>query len=240
MLSSGKHSTHRPMSVWQIIFHWSIRTIVLVCAVIWFRLRIVGLSQVPKSGGVLVVANHISYLDPPLVGISIPRRVRVIAKIELFQGKSCLSKLLAWVIIGLGAVALHRSSPKAAFEYTLDLLKNGETIMMFPEGKRSDTPRMERCRSGAVKAAIISGCHIVPAVIVGSHRALPKGCKFPRPSQIRIVFGAPYRISYRANLGETIPRDVLKREVRRLAWRIRAMLPEELQPSKKDMRAWYD
>ena len=239
-MSSGEHPTHRPMSVWQIIFYWSARAVLWVGAIIWFRLWIVGLAHFPRSGGVLVVANHRSYLDPALLGIAIPRMVRIMAKIELFQGRSWVGRGFASLITWLGAFAVHRNDPKAAFEYTVGLLQQGHTIMMFPEGTRSETSRMERCKSGAIRAAILSGCTIVPTVIIGTHRALPKGGKFPWPCQIRIIFGAPYQIDYRAELGEIIPQDVLKKEVRNLAWRLRSLLPEELQPTIADMRAWYD
>lgn len=239
-MSSGTHPTHRPMSVGQIAFHWSARAILWVCAVIWFRLWAVGLSNFPKSGGILVVANHTSYLDPPLIGVSIPKKVRIMAKIELFQGQGWKGRLLALFITWLGAVAVRRDDPRTAFEYTVSLLQRGETIMLFPEGTRSDTPRMERCKSGAVRAAILSGCYLMPTAIIGTHRAMPKGRAFPRPLQVKVVFGTPYRIEYRANLGDAIPREVLNKEVRSLAWKIRALLPSDLQPTTDMMRAWYD
>lgn len=239
MSQSGEHHTHRPLSVWQVMFYWSTRAILWVCAVVVFRLWITGLWSFPKSGGVLVVANHPSYLDPPMIGISIPRQTRIMAKIELFQGKSPVGRAFAKIITWLGAFAVARNDPQAAFEYAVGLLSEGATMLMFAEGKRSETPQMNQIKSGPIRAAIFSGCWIVPTAVIGTHRAMPKGQKLPLPVNIRVVFGTPYRIDHRAKLGETIHREVLQREVRDLAWKMRSMLPVKLQPSVEQMRLWY-
>jgi len=157
-------------------------------AALWFRFRSVGRENVPADGPVLLVSNHQSHLDPVLVGIACPRQMRFLARHSLFFWP------LSWLIRSLGAVPIDRErGGLGGIKATLQLLKENEAVLAFPEGTRTRDGQLQSFMPGFCALARRSGATIVPVAIDGAYAAMPRGSHFPRPQSIRLGFAAPIR-----------------------------------------------
>jgi 1-acyl-sn-glycerol-3-phosphate acyltransferase len=151
---------------------------------VWFRYRFSGKSHVPLTGPVLLVSNHQSHLDPVLVGIACPRQLKYLARQGLFFWP------FSWWIRWLGAVPIDREKGSiAGIRTTLQLLKNGEAVVVFPEGSRTPDGKMHPLLPGFCLLARRSGATIVPVAIDGAFHAMPRGSAFARPARISLAFG---------------------------------------------------
>lgn len=169
------------------MFYVIARAILRVILKIGFKARVEGESNVPSEGPVILVANHLSMLDPIVLGCAIPRPVRFMAKHELFS-----NRLFAWVLTSLGAFPVRRGqADREAFHKALEVLLKGQVLGIFPEGTRSLTGRLQAPYSGAVILAEKTGAPIVPVGIVGTDKILRKGAVLPRPGRISVRVGRP-------------------------------------------------
>lgn len=149
--------------------------------VLW-RARAFGTQNVPRSGPLIVACNHRSYLDPPVMGSFCPRRIRYMAKKELFE-----IPVLGGMIRALGAYPVDRGgSATAAIKRSLQVLEGGGAIGIFPEGTRNRDGAVA-AQTGVALLASLASAPVVPAYIRGSDRALRLG-------RIDVAFGAPLRL----------------------------------------------
>jgi 1-acyl-sn-glycerol-3-phosphate acyltransferase len=158
---------------------------------VWFRLSVTGAHRVPREGPVLLAANHLSVLDPALIGSVMPRELDYMAKTELFQIPA-----FGGLIRRLNAHPVDRTgSDSAALRLALRLLHGGRAVLVFPEGTRGTEGKLQEARAGAGMLATLSGAPVVPVYIQGSGRALPRGAAVPRPTRVRVTVGSPLRFS---------------------------------------------
>lgn len=151
------------------------------------RLSIKGREHLPREGGVLVVANHQSFLDIPIIATAVPRHVAFVARDSLAD-----SRALAFVMRESGAILLKRGqADRSAIRAILMHLEAGDCVAVFPEGTRSRDGRLGEFRGGALLAARKAGVPLIPAAIDGALNALPRGASVPRPKKIRVTFGPP-------------------------------------------------
>ncbi len=152
-----------------------------------FALRVEGTDHVPWKGAAILAANHVSFLDSVVVGISAPRSVHFMAKRELFG-----NPLAKWFLSSLHAFPVSREhiSP-STLRRTLALLEAGEAVVIFPEGGRGDGRRMRPIRPGIGLIAARSGAPVIPVGHSGTERALPRGARFIRRAPLRVRFGPP-------------------------------------------------
>jgi len=123
-----------------------------------------GVEHMPATGGVVLVSNHLSWLDPWLLGVHFPRPLLFLAKEELFAFKP-----LGWYLQKAGTFPIRRGeSDRNALRYAETLLRDGNVVMVFPEGHRSDSGGAQAPRAGAVLLAARSGTPILPVGIAGS------------------------------------------------------------------------
>lgn len=164
-----------------------LRPIVLAFMRLYFRLESRGHEHVPRQGPVLLVANHSSALDPPLVGGACPRPLSFLAKAQLFD-----IPLFGALIRRLNARPLRREGADAsALRTALRLLEEGAALLVFPEGTRGPEGTLRAPKAGAAMLAVLGGVPVVPVFISGSGRALPKGRRLPQPVKVRVTFGPP-------------------------------------------------
>jgi 1-acyl-sn-glycerol-3-phosphate acyltransferase len=151
----------------------------------WFGLRVRGAEHIPSSGPALIVSNHQSILDPPLIGGATGRQIYFLAKAELFR-----IPIFGPLIRALHARPVRRegSDPRALRTAAL-LLKEGKALLVFPEGTRSLDGRLGEGKPGVGMLAVTSGAPVVPAYVSGTLEALPKGAVWPRRSQVSVSFG---------------------------------------------------
>lgn len=170
-------------------FVWYLsKYVVLTFSKLWFRLRIEGVDNVPKTGAVLVVANHTSYLDPPMIGITGRRWVGFLAQAGLAKVGP-----LRWWLGQVGVTLIDRDAPsKDAMRLVADCLASGEVVGLFPEGTRSKDGAVGPFRTGVEFLVRRSGAPVVPIGIDGAFRAFPRGAWFPRPTKIVVRCGEPW------------------------------------------------
>ena len=164
-----------------------LRYLLRVGAVLIYRIRFTGRENIPLTGGVLLVSNHQSHLDPPLVGIGVTRRMNFLARQSLFHFAP-----FRWLINSLDAIPLDREGIGiSGMKESLRRLKRGEMLMIFPEGTRSHDGRIGRFMPGFTALAVRSGAAIQPAAIDGAFQAWPRSRTFPRLGRIRVHYGRP-------------------------------------------------
>ena len=129
---------------------------------IMFKFSIEGRENIPKDRNYIVVSNHTSYLDPPILGVSMTEPLTYMAKEELFHFKP-----FGWLIKKLGAFPVNRSGGDiGAVKTALKLLKNGHRMVIFPEGGRSKKKgELRHGKSGAVMLAAKTGVGLLPVGI---------------------------------------------------------------------------
>lgn len=172
-----------------------------------FRFRVVGAHNVPLDGGVVIAANHISNLDPPLLGVATPRPVSYMAKKDLFA-----IPVLGFVITHLYAFRVDREAGgTAALRAALRMLKEGRCVGIFPEGGRNVTGTNQE-KAGAAFLAAASGAPVVPAAIVGSRRLRLRG-------RVTVVFGEPLHVVRNRKSDD----DDLEKGAAQIMQRIRAL-----------------
>jgi 1-acyl-sn-glycerol-3-phosphate acyltransferase len=148
-----------------------------------------GKENVPQ-GSVIIICNHLSMVDPFIVGYAAGRRVNFMAKEELFR-----TPVVGWFIRRFGAFPVDRTRrDPASLRTALSVLKAGEPLGMFPEGTRSTSGSMLEFRTGALRLASRTRSPIVPAAVINTENAMPPG-KFIRPARIAIHFGPPIEVN---------------------------------------------
>ncbi|GAB6182195.1 lysophospholipid acyltransferase family protein [Desulfotomaculum defluvii] len=146
------------------MFYILLRFIIRHILLFWRRWKIVGLENLPVDGGVLVVSNHVSNLDPVVVGCALTRRIHFMAKIELFR-----IPILNTIITLLGAFPIDREkSDRNAIRKALEHLKNGNVVGIFPEGTRSKTGELQKAHVGAAMLAVKGDVPILPVALIGT------------------------------------------------------------------------
>ncbi|MCC6485759.1 MAG: 1-acyl-sn-glycerol-3-phosphate acyltransferase [Armatimonadetes bacterium] len=163
---------------------------------IFFRLfgswRITGHENIPESGPVIIISNHVSYLDPPLMGSAVKRPVAYMAKRELFTQ----SRALAWVCRKLEAYPVRQGmADREALRQTYDRLNKGWMVGIFPEGHRSDSGDLQEFQPGMAVIALKSRAPVVPCGFCGTHEMLPPHAKIIHRSHIEVQFGPPLDLS---------------------------------------------
>lgn len=154
-----------------------------------FRGDVVGLENLPPSGGFLLAANHASHLDPFIVGSQLPRQVTFFARKTLWT-----PGLPSWWLNSVGVIPVDRDggSDVTAIKRVLNALKLQKIIIMFPEGTRSKDGQLHAPKPGVGLFACRAQVPVVPARIFGSFEALGKGGKVPRfGTRVTVVYGAP-------------------------------------------------
>jgi 1-acyl-sn-glycerol-3-phosphate acyltransferase len=153
-----------------------------------YRLRVRGKENLPSSGGFVLTCNHVSSFDPWPLGLPLwPKRwLRFMAKSELYWWP------LRYIIDGAGAFKVRRGQADIeAIETAVRLARDGETVVMFPEGTRRTKGLVKkheaRPRTGAARIALQADVPLVPAAVAGTDRLLRFG-------RLRVAYGAPVEI----------------------------------------------
>jgi 1-acyl-sn-glycerol-3-phosphate acyltransferase len=153
-----------------------------------FQYRAYGQENIIEEGPAIMAANHQSYFDPPLVGITCKNELYYLARKTLFE-----KKLLGPIISRVNALPVDLSrGDLAAFRSILKLLQEGHRTVIFPEGTRSLTGQIQKARPGIGMIIARTLAPVVPMRIFGSFEAWPKGGKI-KPHPITVVVGKPIR-----------------------------------------------
>lgn len=191
----------------------------------YFHWRVFHPERVPLTGPVILASNHLSFLDPPLVGSGLRRPINYLARKTLFRYPGVGALLRSW-----NAVPVDRDGGSAAgLKEILDRLKRGGAIIMFPEGTRSLDGRLQPAHSGIGLAIIKSAAPVVPVRVFGTFEAYGKGVRFPRPHGVRVKYGEPMDFAALRAEAKTCSKDRLKQIYQETADELMAAIAR-LQP----------
>ena len=164
------------------MWYWIFKYFFLVLLRIFFRFKIEGLSNLPQNSNFIIVANHVSYLDPLCIMAGSPRRIHCIVARYLYN-----VFIVGWFLKSIGTIPSGRSSTKA-FEF----LMQNKNVGIFPEGKISANGELDEFKRGAALLAKKTGRPVVPCAVLGTFQALPWGTKWIKLfTPIKIKFGKP-------------------------------------------------
>lgn len=172
------------MNIW---FYGMVRRVLWLFFRIMFRFQSFGLEHIPREGGCILVANHVSFLDPPLIGGAVRRPLRFIARNTLLR-----AGFLQWFFPRIGVITIDRDKGDiAALRKAIQIVQAGNMLCLFPEGTRSPNGELQPAKGGI--GFLVSKCAVpvVPVYIQGTYEAWPKGAKRMRPGKIRLFFGSP-------------------------------------------------
>lgn len=156
-----------------------LRLIAVLLVKSWFSFSVIGKENIPDKAGV-IVANHVSMLDPIVLGVAVSRPVHFMAKAELFK-----NRLLNWFFRKLHAFPVRRGgADRSAIRTALEVLYSGELLGIFPEGTRNKGEDLLPLHSGAALLATRAQAPIVPVLIRGTH-------KFRFRQKIDVIIGQP-------------------------------------------------
>jgi len=168
--------------------YWISRFGVLLALKLKYRLDIKGHENIPLQGGAVLVANHCSYLDPPVMASCSPKRiVHFMARDTLFS-----SRLAKWFFLETGVIPLNRTRGDfGALRQAISTLKEGKVIGLFPEGTRSLDGQIHEAKGGIGFLIAKGSVPVVPIYIEGTHKAFPKGASKLRSARLSVRVGKP-------------------------------------------------
>lgn len=202
------------------ILYWATWVVVRMVATVLFRLKVSGQHHIPKTGGVLIAANHASYLDIPILGCGVPRRASYMGRMDLFPGPAGrLMRYLGWIPIRRERV------DRGGFEEAISRIKAGEAVIIYPEGSRTEDGRLQPGKPGVGMIVAATGCPVIPAHLAGTFDALPPGGRRIRLRPMRVTYGAPMEFSalLKELDGESRKKDVYQRISQEIMDRIAAL-----------------
>ena len=156
----------------------------------YFRMEVEGAEHMPPEGPLVLVANHESMWDIPLLVVASPRPIVFMAKQGVYN-----SPFNRWFFTRLGGfpVRLGGRDP-AAVRKARAVVRAGRVLGIYPEGTRVRAGELGPFRSGAARIALGEGVPIMPAAMRGTGEIWPKGARYPRPARVRVRFGAPIHV----------------------------------------------
>jgi 1-acyl-sn-glycerol-3-phosphate acyltransferase len=189
-------------------FYWVFWAIFNIILRVFYRFEVIGHENIPKEGGVIIASNHISYLDPLVIGSASKRRATYMAKEGLFKIP------LVGTFVRSFSFSVRRGRPQpSTIKEAVRRLEQGELIIMFPEGGRSIDGKLLNIKRGIGVIAALSKMPVVPALISGTEKALPVGARFLKPAKITVIFGKPIWIDVKEkdkHFQERISKDILE------------------------------
>jgi 1-acyl-sn-glycerol-3-phosphate acyltransferase len=167
--------------------YWFFASLARIFAKLLFRFRILHRERLPETGGIILAANHQSYFDPPLVGICSRRPVHYLAR----------KSLMEWPFFGplfpdMNVIPVDRDgNDMSALKTVIRKIREGEGVVLFPEGTRSPDGDLQPARAGVGLVIAKTLAPVVPMRIFGSYEAFPRGSKGVKFHPIRVVIGQP-------------------------------------------------
>ncbi|RKY04066.1 1-acyl-sn-glycerol-3-phosphate acyltransferase [Candidatus Poribacteria bacterium] len=152
-----------------------------------FGFEVTGLENVPDEGGALIASNHVSYLDPPILGAASKRELFYMARDSLFKPGP-----IGWFLRYLNAFPVKRDKPdRSALKRALELLESGKLVLVFPEGTRSWDGTLGKPHLGVGFIAYHSRVPVIPVYVSGTEKALPRGKAIIKRAKVTVHFGKP-------------------------------------------------
>ena len=185
--------------------YWPVRAFLIPFFLVYFRIQRTGREHLPRSGPLLLAANHRSFLDPFVIGAMVRRPVYYMAKRELFE-----RRWQAWILNALGAFPVDRgASDVDAMATAKAILERGDCVVLFPEGTRVRRGPLGEPRRGIARLALETGAPVAPIAVIGTED-VRRGWRI-RPRKVRLRAGAPLRFPIVPNCSPTLAAGVTDR-----------------------------
>lgn len=185
---------------------------------LWIK-KVNGLENVPKKDGFIVAANHSSYMDHMIIGATIishlNKKMHWLAKKEHFE--TFFQRL--WHVY-IGAIPLDRQSGgKGALRFAVKALKQKKIIVIYPEGTRTLTGKIQEARTGVARLALLSKSPVIPIGLIGTFRILPKGKYVPKFKRATMNIGKPMYFDkyYKRPITKRLLREVTTKIMKEIA-----------------------
>ncbi|MGI9597087.1 MAG: lysophospholipid acyltransferase family protein [Acidimicrobiales bacterium] len=199
-----------------------LRGLVWLIARLLVRVSVTGIEKVPKTGGyILAPGGHRSILDTPLASLASPRVLRYMGAENYFKIPG-----LGLFLRVMGGFPVERSmTDRMALRLSEEVLRNGEPLVVFPEGTRQEGPIVKPLKEGASFLACRASVPIVPVGIGGAERAMPKGARYVRPGKVAIIVGEPLHPPERVD-GQRVKRSAVSDLTAELHQRLQELFDE--------------
>ena len=174
--------------------HWVIGPLLTTV----FRPWITGLENVPRTGPIIVVCNHLSFVDSIFLPLMIDRQMAFLAKSDYFTGKGIKGWLVRFFMTSAGQLPIDRTGGKASeasLNAGLQILAEGGVLAIYPEGTRSPDGRMYRGRTGVARMILEANVPVIPAAVIGTEKVMPLGSTIPKVHRVGVVIGKPLDFS---------------------------------------------
>jgi 1-acyl-sn-glycerol-3-phosphate acyltransferase len=169
------------------VVYWVARALLQPFFLLYFRMQRIGREHLPKSGPLIIAANHRSFMDPFVIGMMLRRPTYFVAKTELFD-----HRLVAWLLSSLGAFPVERGhGDRDAMTTAREILERGDVVVIFPEGTRTRPGALGAPKRGVGRLALETGAPVVPMALIGTE-AIRRGWRI-RPHKVRIRAGRALR-----------------------------------------------
>jgi len=177
-----------------IMKHWVIGPLMTTV----FRPWVKGLENMPRTGPVIVVCNHLSFVDSVFLPLVVDRQMAFLAKSDYFTGPGIKGWAIRFFMTSAGQLPIDRSGGKASeasLNAGLQVLAEGKVLSMYPEGTRSPDGRMFRGRTGVARIILEANVPVIPAAVIDTDKVMPLGTSFPKVHKVGVVLGAPLDFS---------------------------------------------
>jgi len=174
--------------------HWVIGPLLTTV----FRPWVTGLENVPRTGPIIVVCNHLSFVDSIFLPLMIDRQMAFLAKSDYFTGKGLKGWLVRFFMTSAGQLPIDRTGGKASeasLNAGLQILAEGGVLAIYPEGTRSPDGRMYRGRTGIARMILEAHVPVIPAAVIGTEKVMPLGSTIPKVHKVGVVIGKPLDFS---------------------------------------------
>jgi 1-acyl-sn-glycerol-3-phosphate acyltransferase len=174
--------------------HWVIGPLLTTV----FRPWVKGLENVPRTGPLIVVCNHLSFVDSVFLPLMIDRQMAFLAKSDYFTGKGIRGWFIRFFMTSAGQLPIDRSGGKASeasLNAGLQVLAEGGVLAIYPEGTRSPDGRMYRGRTGVARIILEAHVPVIPAAVIGTEKVMPLGSNIPKVHRVGVVIGEPLDFS---------------------------------------------
>jgi 1-acyl-sn-glycerol-3-phosphate acyltransferase len=205
--------------VWYGMFQWGFR----FGFTLFFGIRFYGRENIPRNGGVLLLCNHQSFLDPLLCGAGADRQLCYVARDTLFKNPA-----FKWLIESVNASAIKRDTADiAAMKMLIEKLKAGNGVVLFPEGTRTNDGKIADIKPGFGLLSRRANVPVIPVLIDGAFECWPRTKKIFSPRRINVVYGEPISPEKIKSLGDEQFAKNLTQIFRRMQTDIRTRMNKE-------------
>jgi len=200
------------------MFYYVVKAICWLILKIFWRMEIIGIENLPQSGGLIIASNHVSYLDPAVLAASFNRKIYFLTKKEVFK-----NNFISFLLKNMNALPINRENVNVlAFKKAINILREEKVLGIFPEGARSSNGELQELKLGTIKIAMKTGVPILPVGIIGTHKIYPRSIKFPIlfRHKITVKYGALQylnKLKYRDKIYQKEELDLLGKKIKELS-----------------------